>query len=109
MAHEAAVAHARESLEAGRAEVRARHRAGMGGQDVVRAISALSDAVIAELFHSLGGDGSGLSLVATGGYGRRELAPRSDIDLLALMPAKRNQRAEAVAESLHRALWDAGL
>jgi [protein-PII] uridylyltransferase len=110
MANEAAVARARERLEAGRAEIRERHRKGLGGQDVVRAISALTDGVIEELFHTIAGGGdASLALVATGGYGRRELAPRSDIDLLALLPAKRDPKAEAVAEALHRALWDAGL
>ncbi|HWE25077.1 MAG TPA: [protein-PII] uridylyltransferase, partial [Myxococcales bacterium] len=55
-----------------------------------------------------------LALVATGGYGRRELSPRSDVDLLALLPAEEatateRAQADAVAERLHRALWDAGL
>ena len=109
MANDAAVARAKERLEAGRAEILARHRAGLGGQDVVRAISALTDLVIEELFRTIANGASSLALVATGGYGRRELAPRSDIDLLALLPKQRNPQAEAVAESLHRALWDVGL
>jgi [protein-PII] uridylyltransferase len=109
MANEAAVARAKERIEAGRQEIRGRHRQGLGGQDVVRAISALTDEVVSELFRSLGGEDSGLALVATGGYGRRELAPRSDIDVLALLPSTKNAKAEATAESLHRALWDAGL
>src|SRR5207248_10836569 len=48
----------------------------------------------------------------TGRYGVRELAQRSDIDLLALWPRDREPeraRANLVAEHLHRALWDAGL
>ena len=114
-----AIAAARTRLEEGRREILARHRAGAGGQDVVRAISTLTDGVICDLCAALAAEvpGSGaplLATVATGGYGRRELSPRSDIDLLALLPdasapAAQRARADAIAERLHRALWDIGL
>jgi [protein-PII] uridylyltransferase len=119
MANEAAVGSARSALEQGRAAILERHREGAGGQEVVRAISALTDGVISDLFQAIAGETQGagpapLALVATGGYGRRELAPRSDIDLLALLPgggadAPARARANLVAEHLHRALWDVGL
>ncbi|HWE24742.1 MAG TPA: hypothetical protein VG496_12470, partial [Myxococcales bacterium] len=48
---EAAVA--RERLEAGRAEILARHRAGAGGQEVVRSISALTDDVVQQMFAAI--------------------------------------------------------
>ncbi|MCA1827050.1 MAG: [protein-PII] uridylyltransferase [Myxococcales bacterium] len=105
-----AVPNAKARLEQGRAEILARHRVGAGGQEVVRAISDLTDKVISELFRALcEGQDPPLAVVATGGYGRRELAPRSDVDLLALLPEKKNDDANAIAEKLHRALWDAGL
>ncbi len=47
------------------------------------------------------------ALVATGGYGRRELAPRSDVDLLLLRPE--GEWDPAPGEALLRRLWDAGL
>src|SRR3954468_14091373 len=119
MANEAAVGSARSALEQGRAAILERHRKGAGGQDVVRAISALTDGVISDLFQAIAAETPGagappLSLVATGGYGRRELAPRSDIDLLALLPgsgadSSTRARANLIAEHLHRALWDVGL
>src|SRR5438132_7215258 len=110
VAQSPAVARAREALERGRWEILARHRAGAGGQEIVRAISALTDEVVGEMFRSISGPGEPpLALVATGGYGRRELSPRSDVDLLALLPAKKDERAERIAAQLHRALWDAGL
>ena len=110
---------ARARLETGRAQILERHRAGAGGQEVVRSISALTDDVIQDMFAGISGEMQGaalprVALIATGGYGRRELSPRSDVDLLALLPgedasAAERKRADAAAERLHRALWDSGL
>lgn len=50
-----------------------------------------------------------LTLVATGGYGRGELAPYSDIDLLFLIPYKSTPWAESVVEYMLYVLWDLGL
>src|SRR5437868_12033886 len=118
MDHAAAAARAKEQLDAGRARILEQHRAGAGGQQVVRAISDLTDGVLEELFGTLlraqGGPAPRVAVVALGGYGRRELSPRSDVDLLVLLPVAtvvgdERQRAEALAETLHRALWDAGV
>jgi [protein-PII] uridylyltransferase len=53
--------------------------------------------------------GEELTLVAVGGYGRGELAPASDIDLLFLHPYKRTPLVEQMAEFLIYKLWDIGL
>jgi len=53
--------------------------------------------------------GAKLTLVATGGYGRAELAPWSDIDLLFLHPWKLTARNEQVVEYVLYTLWDLGL
>jgi len=47
-----------------------------------------------------------LSLVAVGGYGRGEMAPFSDVDLLFLTPHKITPWAESVIESMLYILWD---
>ena len=53
--------------------------------------------------------GERLAVVAVGGYGRGELAPYSDVDLLFLHPYKRTPHIEQMIEfSLYR-LWDLGL
>lgn len=49
------------------------------------------------------------ALVALGGYGRRMLSPRSDVDLLILHPGADPQGVSALAERLLYPLWDAGL
>ena len=51
-------------------------------------------------------DGERLSLIAVGGYGRGEMAPQSDVDLLFLTPYKITPWAESVIESMLYILWD---
>jgi [protein-PII] uridylyltransferase len=70
--------------------LRSRHGAGIGGLEFCRARAALMDAVLRNLLRALWPEGSkplgsdGFALVATGGYGRSELNPGSDIDLMFL-------------------------
>src|SRR5207247_5069768 len=49
------------------------------------------------------------AVVGLGGYGRGELNPASDIDLLFVYPWKVNPYVETIAEVILYALWDAGL
>lgn len=49
---------------------------------------------------------SGLAVMAVGGYGRAEMAPHSDVDLLFLHPRADSARAESVIESMLYILWD---
>ncbi|QJF50035.1 [protein-PII] uridylyltransferase [Roseobacter ponti] len=50
--------------------------------------------------------GEHLSVIAVGGYGRGEMAPFSDVDLLFLTPYKMTPWAESVIESMLYMLWD---
>ncbi len=47
-----------------------------------------------------------LAVIAVGGYGRGELAPHSDVDLLFLHPYKPTPRIEQIVETLLYTLWD---
>ncbi len=51
-------------------------------------------------------EGERLALMAVGGYGRGEMAPFSDVDLLFLTPYKITPSAESVIESMLYILWD---
>ena len=47
-----------------------------------------------------------IAILAVGGFGRAEMAPHSDVDLLVLYPSKLTPWAESVIESLLYILWD---
>ncbi len=50
-----------------------------------------------------------IAIAATGGYGRGELAPYSDLDLMFLLPYKQTPRGEQIAEYMLYTLWDLNL
>ncbi len=84
-------------------------------RDTVRARARLADATIRAAFslattalHPLPNPTASerLTVLAVGGYGRMELAPFSDIDLLFLIPWKITPWAESVIESMLYILWD---
>src|SRR5579872_6440099 len=91
---------------------------GLEGQDAARALSALQDAIIQVIYDFAvkhvyyaqnPSNAERLSVVATGGYGRGELAPGSDIDLLFVRPYKQTAWGESVIEFILYMLWDLGL
>ena len=109
---------AKERLLEGRAELRRRHAEGLSGFEVGAALADLFDAIVLELFESaladLGEDGPGglkdkAALAAHGGYGRRDLAPFSDIDLMILHAPEAVERVAPLAQRLLQDLFDAGL
>ena len=91
------------------------HRSGASGLAVARARAALIDVVIESIFaaavHSLKGKVLPIALVATGGYGRGTLNPRSDIDILFLLPRASTKLPEPLRELVQDVLyllWDVG-
>lgn len=53
--------------------------------------------------------GEQMALIATGGYGRAEVAPFSDVDLMFLLPYKLTAHSEQIVEYTLYTLWDLGL
>ncbi len=71
------------------------------------ALAELTDDWLAGLF---GGGAAGVSLVAVGGYGRGELSPRSDLDLLLLHDGSADSdEVAALADRIWYPVWDLGL
>jgi len=76
------------------------------------ALAELTDDWLAALFEAgaeAGGGLKGVSLVAVGGYGRGELSPRSDLDLLLLHDGGDTDAIAALADRLWYPVWDLGL
>ncbi|MFC8349102.1 [protein-PII] uridylyltransferase [Streptomyces sp. NPDC057280] len=73
------------------------------------ALSELTDDWLSGLF-TAGAEGMrGVSLVAVGGYGRGELSPRSDLDLLLLHDGSDSGAVAALADRIWYPVWDLGL
>ncbi len=84
------------------------------GEALVRARSAAADELLQGLWAGLeaGTPGlrDGVALVAVGGYGRRQMFPYSDLDLLFLLDGKAAERdAKEAIRRLNQDLWDAGV
>jgi [protein-PII] uridylyltransferase len=77
-------------------------------QQLFADLSEVVDRHIAGLWRHAGGDDS-VALVAVGGYGRGELFPYSDIDLLILLPPAAPEALLKTVESFIGQLWDLGL
>ncbi|MDW8804667.1 [protein-PII] uridylyltransferase [Streptomyces scabiei] len=73
------------------------------------ALAELTDDWLAGLFGAGAAESRGVSLVAVGGYGRGELSPRSDLDLLLLHDGSDERAVAALADRIWYPVWDLGL
>ncbi len=104
-------------VEAVRAELAEAHWAGAGGVEIASQLATCIDNLIRFIFEAASArygrrytrSRQHCAVIALGGYGRGEQAPRSDIDLLVLHAGAVTPFIETVTESLLYALWDAGL
>lgn len=99
-----------------RDRIRAAHRGGAGGLEVVACHADLVDALIGRFVRlaaeggaeGAAGAGPGCAVVALGGYGRRELNPASDVDVMILYPRRVDGQVTAVLDQVLYGLWDLG-
>ncbi len=109
------IAHYKKFLKTQEHRILRHHRAGAGGLEIARARAALIDTVIRSILEaSLNvreGQVPQIALVATGGYGRGTLNPRSDIDILFLLPrasTKLPLPLQELVQGVLYLLWDMG-
>jgi [protein-PII] uridylyltransferase len=87
---------------------------GVSGRELAQGLSAAVETAVLDLlsFHLAQpelGSSSGIAVLATGSFGRRELAPYSDLDLLFLCERNPDAKVEALAHAILVPLWDAKL
>jgi [protein-PII] uridylyltransferase len=99
----------RELLRQAHEELQARFYAEEPVEQLVHARAALIDAVLREAWRAHCAPHAAWALVAVGGYGRGELHPASDIDILLLVPQPPDPGGSAAVERLVTFLWDIGL
>lgn len=102
--------------------IRMRHEAGASGREVARGRATMIDVLLSHLFqyacdswrHAHGTEPLPVCLVAIGGYGRGELSPHSDIDIMFLFPSEVGRKQlepfqEHLVNEILYILWDCGL
>ena len=109
---------ARERLLREREEIKQQHLAGSPGIQICTRLTELLDGVVLDLYEAALADlwpkgseefRSQIALVAHGGYGRRDVAPYSDVDLMILHATGAESSVFPLASRLLRDLFDAGL
>src|SRR6266403_5706650 len=96
--------------------LKAAHLGGASGQQSVQAYAAFMDGFLSTLFRLAVDDAKkeGVSpgpivLVALGGYGRGELGPLSDLDLMVIYDGEMGPYVRRATQGLLYTLWDLGL
>ncbi len=105
----------RDFVESERQAICKQHRQGARGMEVVKGLTDLADVVVDQLYHrseeacrvAFQVD-LPCALLALGGYGRRELNPASDIDLMFLHSKQISRSVHALIHFLIPLLWDLG-
>ena len=109
------VLEARQLLIEGREKLRRQHNSGSPGIQLGSYLTDLQDGVVLGIFEAALADladeqlNNNLTLVAHGGYGRRDAAPFSDVDVMLLHHPRVKSRIPEVAGRLVKDLTDTGL
>lgn len=95
--------------------LRLKHQAGGGGREICARRGELVDVILRHIFtaaaNAVGQPKTSLALIALGGYGRGELNPFSDVDVMLLHGDNRDKVSpyvEEMAEQILYLLWDIG-
>ena len=100
----------RAELDSASNDIRERFIAGESVVTLVHDRSDLVDSILTHLWQQHAPDCVEIAaLIAVGGYGRAELHPYSDVDILLLVPKKLSTTAKSQIGDFVTALWDVGL
>jgi [protein-PII] uridylyltransferase len=98
----------RQALAAGRQALRSGFESGKTGRELLRALAHLTDRHL-RLAWNAATMPREAALIAVGGYGRCQLFPYSDVDILILLPEAADSSLREKLESLVSRFWDIGL
>ena len=113
-----ALAELKAALENGRAALARQHADGASGAQVAAALNALCNDIVTAAYQRALSEAEpearpqiadGLALIAVGGFGRGDLAPYSDVDLLFLAGSVTSRAVTDFVSRLVRDCWDVGL
>ena len=104
----ALVANLRDELKTRNAELADQFVPNRSVKPLLKARCAAVDSALQQLWHQFELDHTGSALVAVGGYGRGQLFPQSDVDVLILVPDEKSPDNAALSGFIG-ALWDMGL
>jgi [protein-PII] uridylyltransferase len=100
----------RAALAAAAEDLKQRFLAGESVVDLVHERARAVDTVMVDLWQTEAGDLAGeIALVAVGGYGRGELHPCSDVDIMLLLPEALESSQDDRLAAFITSLWDVGL
>ncbi|QIK37311.1 [protein-PII] uridylyltransferase [Caldichromatium japonicum] len=99
----------KERLRIGKEVLYRAFEQGMPVRVLVQRLSALIDSILGDAWRLYLDEDPRAALVAVGGYGRSELHPASDVDLLILIEDAVQDELTAALEQFITLLWDIGL
>jgi [protein-PII] uridylyltransferase len=100
----------RAALQAATKNINERFLAGESVEELVHLRAALIDRLLVHLWRTHANYCSTVAaLIAVGGYGRGELHPHSDVDIMLLLPDELPESCEPELSDFVTALWDVGL
>lgn len=100
----------KQALAEGSASLRQAFEAGADTIEMVHARARFIDQILLYVYNRVfAGNTQSVTLLAVGGYGRGELHPASDIDLMLLLTDEADDRSRACIEQFLMLLWDSKL
>jgi len=100
----------KETIQSGQEAIKQAFEAGAGTLETVNSRAKFIDQVLTHTFNTyFAGCEQAVALIAVGGYGRGELHPASDIDLMLLLKETENPQTKEKLEQFLMLLWDSKL